>query len=108
LDIDTAIPLGLIVNELISNALKHAFPGERSGTIQVNLRFQSSGKLVLAVRDNGVGLPAAFDLDKAHTLGLKMIRDLTRQVGGTLNLCRDNGTTFEITLPAPVFAEPEE
>ena len=108
LNIDTAIPLGLILNELISNALKHAFPGGRPGTILVSLDFQPSGKLVLAVQDDGVGLPDGFDLDNTRSLGLKMIRDLTRQVGGTLILFRNNGTTFEISLPAPVVAGPEE
>jgi len=65
------------------------------------LRFQSSGKLVLAVQDDGAGLPEGFDLDSTHSLGRKMIGDLTRRAGGKLNLFRNNGTTIEITLPPP-------
>jgi len=64
-----------------------------------SLRFQSSGKLVLAVRDDGVGSPEGFDLDSRHSLGLKTIGDLTRQAGGKLN--RNNGTTIGTTLPPP-------
>ena len=75
---------------------------------EVNLRFQSSGKLVLAVQDDGVGLPEGLDLDSTHSLGLKMIGDLTRKVRATLNHFQNNGRTFEITLPPPVFAGTED
>jgi len=62
---------------------------------EVSLHFQSSGKLVLAVQDDGVGLPEGLDLDSTHSLGLKMIGDLTRKVRGTLNHFQNNGRTLK-------------
>jgi two-component sensor histidine kinase len=97
LDMDTAIPLGMIVNELISNSFKHAFsPGEK-GEIHVNLSL-NNGKLLLAVGDNGTGFPEHVNFRETDSLGLQLVTTLISQIGGILELERDGGTSFRITL----------
>jgi two-component sensor histidine kinase len=98
LPVDRAIPCGLIVNELITNALKHAFPNGRQGGIQVRLAAQSK-ETTLAVRDDGVGFPPDVDFRQSRSLGLQLVCTLANQLGGTINLERDNGTEFVITFP---------
>jgi two-component sensor histidine kinase len=98
LDIDKAVPCALIFHELFSNALKHAFPAGKSGTIDVALR-DASHHLIMQVRDNGVGVPQALDWQHTNTLGLKLISMLTEQLGGNLHLNREDGTTFILTIP---------
>jgi two-component sensor histidine kinase len=100
LNIDTAIPCGLIINELVSNALKYAFPDGRSGRIEVQLRSVANDDLMLLVRDNGVGLPSSIDVWNTETLGLQVVTLLTSQHNGTIDLDRNGGTTFRITFPA--------
>jgi two-component sensor histidine kinase len=96
-NIDTAIPCGLILTELLSNALKHAFPDDRAGEILLSLRKNTAGEMVLTVRDNGVGIGAHIDHNSADSLGLRLVNDLARfQLGGTIILKRDQGTAFEI------------
>jgi two-component sensor histidine kinase len=90
----------LIVNELVSNALKHAFPEDRSGRVQVELRLVEHTRYVLTVTDNGVGLPFDFDPENSDTLGLQLVHDLTRQLRGTISARRENGTGFTITFSA--------
>lgn len=102
LDVDTAVPLGVIINELLSNALKHAFPspetgpGSREGEIRFELRSGADQQLILTVSDNGVGLPAEIDLTNSPSLGLQLVRMLTDNMRGTLEARQDGGTTFEI------------
>jgi PAS domain S-box-containing protein len=96
LPISAAIPCGLIVNELISNALKHAFPDGRRGGIAVDLRRERGRTIVLSVRDDGVGLPAEFDLDTAATLGLQLVRLLADQLGAEIDVHRSNPTRFNL------------
>ena len=104
LSIDTAIPLGLLINELVSNSLKHAFPDNRTGTICIEFRPENADAYALHYRDDGVGVPAGFELDKARTLGLRLVRTLTSQIGGVLRLGNNGGgTAFTIT-----FREPKE
>jgi len=98
LDIDKAAPCALIFHELFSNALKHAFPDGRPGTIDVALHC-TSYQLTLWVRDSGVGVPPELDWRHTNTLGLKLISMLTEQLGGTLRLDREGGTTFTLTVP---------
>jgi two-component sensor histidine kinase len=97
LGIDTAIPCGLIVNELISNALKHAFPGRASGRIAV--RIHKNERISLDVADDGVGFPPTMDFRSTPTLGLRLVSSLTQQLGGTIELDRSQGTCFQIRLP---------
>jgi two-component sensor histidine kinase len=99
LGIDQAIPCGLIVNELVSNSLKHAFPGKRHGRVEVRLRPVESRRLQLSVSDNGVGLPRAHSLTNASTLGLQLVSDLVAQLSGEVQLVRQQGTRIRIQFP---------
>ena len=95
--ISMAVPVGLIVNELLSNALKHAFVGRKEGKIEVRLTASEEGKINLTVSDDGVGLPPGFDIDKTGTLGLRLIKILTEdQLQGTVEIISKEGTTFNI------------
>ncbi len=98
LPVDRAIPCGLIVNELMTNALKHAFPNGRAGSIQVRLATQKD-QTTLAVRDDGAGFPPDVDFRQSRSLGLQLVCTLANQLGGTINLTRDNGTEFVIVFP---------
>jgi two-component sensor histidine kinase/putative methionine-R-sulfoxide reductase with GAF domain len=99
LDIDRATPCGLITNEIISNALKHAFPDGQAGQISVGLE-RSEDVFTLSVKDNGVGFAQDLDFTKTDSLGLKLIHTLVRQLKGTLEVHRHSGTEFEIRFPA--------
>lgn len=96
LDIDRAIPCGLIINELISNALKYAFPGNRSGEIYIHLSQSPSEQYCLIVRDNGIGIPEEIDLETTTTLGLQLVYGLAGQMGGEIELVRSGGSQFTI------------
>ncbi len=100
LTFDQAVPCGLIVNELVSNAFKHAFPGERGGEIRVELHAETDGCLALAVIDDGVGLPPGLDLGHSDTLGLQLVVGLAQQLGATIGTQTDAGTRFQLTFPA--------
>ena len=95
LDIDKAIPLGLIVNELVSNSLKYAFPETGRGTITIALGRLDDGYL-LTVGDNGVGIRPGLDLTEVQTLGLKLVNTLVGQLKGTIELNRAGGTEYSI------------
>jgi two-component sensor histidine kinase len=96
LPIDTAIPCGLIINELITNALKHAFPDGRLGRITVALHQQGPDRLLLEVQDDGIGLPEDLRPAEAKSLGLHLVSILTRQLNGDLEIRRENGTLFRV------------
>ena len=98
LDIDTAVPLGLILNELLSNSFKYAFNDITPGVISLEIKILSEGKYALTYSDNGPGLPVNFDLSKATTLGIQLINDLGRQIGGKVNYDNKNGATFIINF----------
>jgi two-component sensor histidine kinase len=97
-DINRAIPLGLVINELLSNALKYAFPAGRRGTISVTGTLDENAIRIL-VGDDGVGIPESFDWKNTSSLGLRLVTSLTDQLSGTVDLDRTGGTTFIITLP---------
>jgi PAS domain S-box-containing protein len=97
LDINTAIPLGLVMNELLSNALKHAFPGDRKGTIRIDAR-ETEGRLDISLADDGVGLPEGFDYTTSQSLGLRLVHILIEQLSGTIELKKEKGTTFIIAV----------
>ncbi len=101
LGIDEAVPCGLVVHELVSNCLKHAFPGGRRGEVVVSLAREESGTLRLEVRDDGVGFPDSLDFRKASSLGLQLVCGLMRQLGGEIQRKEGSGTTFEIAFRAP-------
>jgi len=97
LSIETAIPCGLIINELISNALKHAFPDNKTGEIKIELS-QGNSEIRIIFEDNGVGFPENVDFKKADTLGLDLINLLVEQLEGTIELHRNGGTRYMIML----------
>ncbi|WP_440955618.1 histidine kinase dimerization/phosphoacceptor domain -containing protein [Methanosarcina sp. Mfa9] len=99
LGMDTAIPLGIIVNELVSNSLKHAFPDGRNGEIRVKLQRAENDhdhQFMLIVSDDGVGLPEEFDFRDATSLGLQLVNTLVEQIEGDIELEREAGTEFKI------------
>ena len=108
LDMNQAIACGLIVNELVSNALKHAFPTERAGHVRIELRPTSGRQRVLEVSDDGVGLPPNLDISKTESLGLRLVQDLAEQLHGTLVVRGGAGTTFTITFDESGIEEGEE
>ena len=110
-DMDTAIPLGMIVNELISNSLKHAFPGRDKGEIQIKFCREKIGEcinhieesknencnstsFILTVSDDGVGVPENLGIEDIESLGLQLVTSLIDQLDGELELKRNNGTEF--------------
>lgn len=97
--IDAAMPCGLIVNELVTNAFKHAFPGDRAGVVRVSVQPLPPDRTVLAVADDGAGLPETVQLDRSGGLGLELVATLARQLRGTVRVARRAGTTVEVTLP---------
>ena len=94
LDLDRAVSCGLVINELVSNALKHAFPGGRTGRIDVIFRVDEEGRCVLTVADDGVGLADDVDIVEATSLGLLLVRDLAGQLHGEMTVQRHAGTRF--------------
>ncbi len=98
-DVETAIPLGLIVNELVSNAIKHAFPDDRQGQISIDFHRTEQHQALLTVSDNGSGFDGAFDGLQSKSLGQQLVSDLTHQLDGTLEIRSDEGTQFTIRLP---------
>jgi PAS domain S-box-containing protein len=98
-DIDKAIPCGLIINELLSNAFKYAFPDEREGAVTISCFANTDQTITLKIADNGVGLPPDFDIETVPSLGLKIVVTLVDQINGTLHLDKEEGTTYTITFP---------
>lgn len=94
INLDTSIPCGLIINELVSNALKYAFEGREKGRITIHLSRRSDKLLRMVVEDDGVGLPKDFDVETADSLGLQLVTALTTQVGGKLSIDISNGTKY--------------
>lgn len=97
LEIDMAIPLCLIINELLSNSFKHAFPNQQTGIINIALKKQENG-IIMLLSDNGVGLPNDFDVEHTTSLGMRLIYSLTKQLNGKMKLLRDRETTFALSF----------
>jgi PAS domain S-box-containing protein len=95
---DVALPCGLIVNEVLSNALKYAFPAGKTGEVHIELRREVSGSVHLLIADNGIGLPRSCDWETSPTLGLRLVRTLARQIEANLQVTSENGTAFSITF----------
>ena len=102
-DIQTAIPCGLIVHELVSNSLKHAFPGARHGEIHLGLRRFAENEYLIRVKDNGVGLPAHLDLRETETLGMQLVNLLVDQIEGRIEVERKTGTEFRVYFKEPKY-----
>lgn len=98
LNVDTAIPCALIINELVSNALKYAFPDSQEGKISIALHSDDRRNLTLIVRDSGKGLPKDFDFNTTKSLGLRLVNVLTHQIEGTLEIDCKSGTEFRISF----------
>jgi len=97
LDINNAIPCGLMINELLTNAIKHAFPNGRLGEISIDFH-KKNDKYILTLQDNGIGLPEDLNLEKTKSLGLRLINSLVSQLNGKLEVTSINGTSFKITF----------
>ncbi|XWK86731.1 MAG: PAS domain S-box protein [Phormidium sp.] len=99
LDIDTAIPCGLIINELVSNSLKYAFVDKGKGELYISFSHQEeSQEITLVISDNGIGLPADFDVTEIESLGLQLVYNLTEQLDGKIEINSDQGASFKITF----------
>jgi two-component sensor histidine kinase len=97
LNIDSAIPCGLIINELVTNSLKHAFPDGRGGEIKIALHRMGDAEIELIIGDNGIGFPPDKDFLKTESLGLQLVTLLVNtQLEGEINLDRSKGTEFKI------------
>ncbi len=99
-DVDTAIPCGLILNEVVSNALSHAFPGTGTGRITIRLQQLADGRCRLAISDDGVGIPAGVDASGERTLGMRIVDSLAKQIDGVARFETSGGTTFTLVVPA--------
>jgi len=100
MDMDTLIPLGLILNELVNNAIKHAFSEKESGTISISMKEQNR-KVMLQVSDNGTGMPDEQKLRNASSFGFKMVQAFVKKLNATLNILYENGTTLQIAFEQP-------
>jgi two-component sensor histidine kinase len=99
LELERAVPYGMLLNELVSNACKHAFTAPRTGSIKVSFRRQD-GAIEMIVSDDGKGLPEGFDYRTASSLGLKLVHGLVRQLHGSINIDSRSGTTVWVRFPA--------
>ena len=97
---NVAISCGVIANELVTNALKHAFPANPTSEITIGFRL-ADNQYTLVVRDNGIGFPADLDINNSSSLGLNIVTALARQLGGTVDLHRNDGAEIRVTFPAP-------
>ncbi|MCZ0899320.1 sensor histidine kinase, partial [Microcoleus sp. HI-ES] len=108
LNIDTAVPCGLIINELVTNALKYAFKGQVKGKINIDFTLDNKRVCVLTVSDSGIGFPQDLDYRKARTLGLRLVGSLVKQIRGGIELLETAGTTFRITFSQPKLHSEEK
>ena len=99
LDLERTIPCGLLVNELVTNSFKHAFPGDRCGEIVIQLRALAQGEIGFDVADDGIGLPPGVDMASLSSLGLQLVPLFVEQLHGKLRIAREAGTRFSITFP---------
>ncbi|HDP79391.1 MAG TPA: sensor histidine kinase [Spirochaetes bacterium] len=107
LPLDTAIPCAMIINEIIMNSFKHAFPDGREGRVEISLKCGDAGRYVLTVGDDGVGLPEGPESDDT-ALGMQMIRALTEQLGGRLSISSERGTVIAVDFPRGRQGTPEK
>lgn len=96
LDINTVIPLGLILNEILTNTFKYAFPGDAEGVVNVRFKGKENKQFLLEVADDGIGLPPDFPDKKTDSLGMRLIHSLTEQIMGELEINSDHGTQIRV------------
>lgn len=106
LDVTQAVPLGLILNEAISNAIKYAFPDNRQGEISISMLQTEGGPIQLAITDDGVGLPKDLDLHKSNSLGMSLMKGLSKQLGGTFQMEQDKGLAIKIVFAGEQIGKP--
>jgi two-component sensor histidine kinase len=99
LSLDQAVPAGLIVNELVTNSIKYAYPDDREGTIRIELARREEGWLELGVCDDGIGIPEGVDIEGTNTLGLRLVVALAAQMQGRLDLDGGPGACFRVRFP---------
>jgi len=98
LGINLGIPCGLLINELLTNALRHAFPGGRAGTIVVSMRETPDHSIRLQVRDDGIGVPSDIVVESSNSLGFQLVSMLAGQLNGSLEVRREGGTEFVVVF----------
>jgi two-component sensor histidine kinase len=98
LNLDTSIPCGLIVNELVSNALKYAFTDGSGGCVTIKIKKTKDNTIEMVIADNGIGIPESVDYKNTETLGLQLVSILSEQINGKVTLSRTKGTTFKINF----------
>ncbi|MCB9248898.1 MAG: HAMP domain-containing protein [Ignavibacteriales bacterium] len=104
LGVDTAVPCGLIINELISNSLKHGFDSEMSGEIRIDMGHNENNKLILKISDNGKGIPKDLNIEESDSLGLRLVNNLTMQLNGKVEFINRNGTMVKLIFEDPKYA----
>ena len=102
LNIETAIPCGLIISELISNSLKYAFPNDMNGEIIVSLKAKKN-EYQLCISDNGIGLPEDINFNNIKTLGILLVNSLTEQIDGEVTIYRNHGTQYKINFREQIY-----
>ena len=102
-----SLPLGLILNEAISNSIKYAYPTNKNGTISISLKNINDNDCMLEVSDDGVGLPTDFNIENNDSLGLSLIKGLSKQVRGTFELISKGGVSIRVVFPQQQFIEQE-
>ena len=98
LDVAQAVPLGLILNEAISNTIKYAFPNGKKGNVRINFKTVEEGTCMLSIADDGIGLPANFDADDSESLGMSLMTGLTDQLNGKIEMWNDNGLILQVSF----------
>jgi two-component sensor histidine kinase len=96
LDISQAIPIGLILNEAITNAIKYAFPHKENGLVSIALEGHNENMILLEINDNGIGLPPSFDVTQSKSMGLRLMKGLIKQIGGKLVIKSEHGVRIRI------------
>ncbi len=105
LNIETAMPCSLVLNELLTNSIKHAFPDNRNGMITVRFKSEIGNQINMEVSDNGIGLPEQFSVNKTKSLGLKLVKNLTKQLNGKLNINSEGGTAVKIIFKELIYQD---
>lgn len=103
LNIETAVPCGLIINELVSNVIKHAFRDKKGGKMWLSLHLTDDNQIELMVADNGSGLPNGFNINSSNSLGMQLVNSLVNQLDGSIKIKRSNGTKFTILFKELIY-----